>query len=64
MSLPTLAKEIYIIESELYKVSKVNYLRNNIILYYDCTNFYFEIEDKEDMCKYGKGKENRSNPIV
>ncbi|WP_423838754.1 IS1634 family transposase [Thomasclavelia cocleata] len=38
--------------------------KNNSILYYDCTNFYFEIEDGEDMCKYGKSKENRPNPIV
>lgn len=63
-SLPILAKERYFIESELYKFSKLNYSRNNGILYYDCTNFYFEIEDEEDLCKYGKSKENRPNPIV
>lgn len=63
-ALPVLAKERYFIESELYKASKASYPRNNNILYYDCTNFYFEIEDEVDMCKYGRSKENRPNPIV
>lgn len=63
-ALPILSKERYYIESELYKAGKKRYNRNNSILYYDCTNFYFEIEDEEDMCKYGKSKENRPNPIV
>lgn len=63
-ALPILAKERYFIESELYKSSKLNYSRNNSVLYYDCTNFYFEIEDETDLCKYGKSKENRPNPIV
>ena len=38
--------------------------RNNRILYYDCTNFFFEIEIEDDFRKYGKSKENRPNPIV
>lgn len=63
-SLPVLAQERYFIESELYKNSKAGYSRNNSILYYDCTNFYFEIEDEESLCRYGKSKENRPNPIV
>lgn len=63
-SLSVLSKERYYIESELYKSSRERYSRNNSILYYDCTNFYFEIEDEEGICKYGKSKENRPNPIV
>ena len=63
-SLPILAKERYFIESELYKNSKTAYKRNFDILYYDCTNFYFEIEEEDGLCKYGKSKENRPNPIV
>ena len=38
--------------------------RNNRVLYYDCTNFFFEIEQEDDLRKYGKSKENRPNPIV
>ena len=33
-------------------------------MYYDCTNFFFEIECEDDFRKYGKSKENRPNPIV
>ena len=33
-------------------------------MYYDCTNYYFEIEEEDDFRKYGKSKENRPNPIV
>ena len=32
--------------------------------YYDCTNYYFEIEEESGLKHYGKGKENRPNPIV
>ena len=34
------------------------------ILYYDCTNHYFEIEQEDGDRKYGKGKEHRPNPII
>lgn len=57
-------KEMDYILSETYKNSHYAVKRNNRILYYDCTNYYFEIEDEDDFRKYGKSKENRSNPIV
>ena len=38
--------------------------RNDKILYYDCTNYYFEIEQEDGSKKYGKGKEHRPNPII
>ena len=38
--------------------------RDTRILYYDCTNFYFEIEAAEDMKQYGVSKEHRPNPII
>ena len=63
-ALSILCKENDFIQSELYKNSQ-NYMpRNNRILYYDCTNFFFEIETEDDFRKYGKSKENRPNPIV
>ena len=34
------------------------------VTYYDCTNFYFEIEEEDGFRTYGKSKENRPNPIV
>ena len=63
-ALPILCKENDFIQSELYKNSKKYAPRNNRVLYYDCTNFFFEIECEDDFRKYGKSKENRPNPIV
>ena len=34
------------------------------MLYYDCTNFFFEVEQEDNLRKYGKSKENRPTPIV
>ena len=34
------------------------------MLYYDCTNFFFEIEEESGIRKYGRSKEHRPNPIV
>ncbi len=33
-------------------------------MYYDCTNYFFEIEQAEGIKQYGKNKENRPLPIV
>ena len=51
--------------------------RDSSVLYYDCTNFYFECEKEDDIVvdevtgeimsglrKYGVSKEHRPNPIV
>ena len=63
-ALPILCKENDFIQSELYKNTKKYSPRNNRVLYYDCTNFFFEIECEDDFRKYGKSKENRPNPII
>ena len=63
-SLEVISKENDFIQSELYKNSLKYSKRNDKILFYDCTNYYFEIEDDDDFRKYGKSKENRPNPIV
>lgn len=63
-SLEIIAKETDFIQSELYKFSSKYSKRNNKILYYDCTNYFFEIEEEDEFRKYGKSKENRPNPIV
>ncbi len=43
---------------------KDKYGRNTETIYYDVTNFYFEIDGADDLRKYGKSKEGRHNPIV
>ena len=63
-SLSVLAEESDYIQEELYQNSNFVYPRNSKILYYDCTNYYFEIEAEDGMKKYGKSKEHRPNPIV
>lgn len=63
-ALSVLASECDLIQSEVYKNSKSVISRNDHILYYDCTNYYFEIEQEEGDKKYGKSKEHRPNPII
>lgn len=61
----------------LYKNSNSAVKRDSSVLYYDCTNFYFESEQPDEdvvdevtgeiisgLRKYGVSKEHRPNPIV
>ena len=63
-ALSVLAEESDFIQEELYKNSNFIHPRNSRILYYDCTNYYFEIEAEDGIKKYGKSKEHRPNPII
>ena len=63
-SLPILASESDYIQAEVYRNSNFIHKRNTKILYYDCTNYYFEITQEDGDKKYGKGKEHRPNPII
>lgn len=63
-ALSVMAEESDFIQEELYFNSNFIHPRSKKILYYDCTNYYFEIEQDDDFRKYGKSKENRPNPIV
>ena len=61
-ALDVLEKESDNIQASIYENTKKS--RNDAILYYDCTNFFFEIEEESGVRKYGKSKEHRPNPIV
>ena len=63
-ALSVIAEESDFIQSELYKNSNFLHPRDKRILYYDCTNYYFEIEEESGSKRYGKSKEHRPNPIV
>ena len=63
-ALDVLGNECDFIQSEVYKNSHLLGKRNDKILYYDCTNYFFEIEQEDGDKKYGKGKEHRPNPII
>ena len=63
-ALEIISKESDYIQSQLYNNSKKIIKRNNKVLFYDCTNFFFEIDQEDDLRRYGKSKENRPSPIV
>lgn len=66
-ALEVIASETDYIQSELYKNSCELYGRNDRVLYYDVTNYYFEIEEADPeggLRQYGVSKENKPNPIV
>lgn len=63
-SLDVLGAEYDLIQAEVYKNSHFMGQRNDKILYYDCSNYYFEIEQEYGNKKYGKSKEHRPNPII
>lgn len=63
-ALDVLGNECDFIQSEVYKNSHFLGMRNDKVLFYDCTNYYFEIEQEDGSKKYGKSKEHRPNPII
>lgn len=63
-ALDVLDQESDFIQAELYKNSQKLSKRNTTVLYYDCTNYFFETEQEDGMRQYGQCKEHRPNPIV
>jgi len=63
-ALSVLAKESDFIQSELYRNSQKVLERRDDILYYDCTNYYFEIEQESGSRKYGHSKQHQPLPII
>jgi len=63
-ALEVIAKEMDFIQSSLYNNSLTISKRNTGILYYDCTNYFFEIDQEDGNKQYGPSKEHRPNPIV
>ena len=62
--LEVLSKEITPLQKSLYEATKNELSRRTGVVYYDCTNYYFEIEREDSLRRYGKSKEHRPNPIV
>lgn len=63
-ALDVIAQENNFIQSSLYKSSLKAVKRDTSVLYYDCTDFFFEISGEDELRKYGQSKENRPNPVV
>lgn len=63
-ALSYIAENIDYIQEELFSNSKNIIKRNSKVIYYDCTNYFFDIDNEDDLRKYGISKEHRPNPIV
>ncbi len=63
-ALDVLGAECDLIQPDVYKNSHFLGKRNDKILYYDCSNYYFETEQEDGIKKYGKSKEHRPNPVI
>ena len=63
-ALSVIAQESDQIQASLYEASKKLVKRQTGILYYDCTNYFFETDYPDGLKQYGPSKEHRPNPIV
>ena len=52
------------IQKYIYNHIQEQYKPNNECVFYDVTNYYFEIDDPDELRKKGVCKEHRPNPIV
>lgn len=59
-----LNKDLDFIQQEIYKNSKAVINRDTRIIYFDCTNYYFDIDEETDFQKYGNSKDHKPNPLV
>ena len=63
-SLDVLSQHSDELQAAVYENSQNLIDRNKEVLFYDCTNYLFEIEEGRGDAQYGKSKEHRPNPIV
>ena len=52
------------IQKELFNNSKKVINRNSRVIYYDCTNYFFEIDNEDNIRKYGINKQHQPKPQV
>jgi len=63
-ALSYIADNMDFIQESMFNNSKKIINRNAKVIYYDCTNYFFEIDNEDDLRKYGVSKEHKPNPIV
>lgn len=63
-ALSYIAQNMDYIQEQLFNNSKNIVDRDSSVIYYDCTNYFFDIDNEDDLRKYGISKEHRPNPIV
>ena len=63
-ALSYIANNVDLIQESLFINSKNVIKRNSKVIYYDCTNYFFEIDEEDDLRRYGISKEHRPNPLI
>ena len=63
-ALSYIAENMDFIQEQLFNNSKNVIKRNSSVIYYDCTNYFFDIDNEDELRKYGISKEHRPNPVV
>lgn len=63
-SLIVISDNLEYIQQRLFHYTKNVLKRDTSIIYYDCTNFFFESTKETELRKPGASKENRRTPIV
>ena len=63
-SLSIINEESDYIQSTLYRNSLKISKRKTGVIYYDCTNYFFELEQADGLKQYGASKENRPLPCT
>lgn len=63
-SLAYLTKETDLIQEKLFENSLNILDRNSKVIYFDCTNYYFEIPNENEFQKYGINKQHQPSPQV
>ena len=63
-ALSYIANNMDYIQKELFNNSKKVINRNSRVIYYDCTNYFFEIDNEDNIRKYGINKQHQPKPQV
>lgn len=63
-SLPFFKKYQADLQLWIHEHIRQNYGRDTSLVYYDVTNYYFEIDEPNEMLRRGVSKEHRKDPIV
>ena len=63
-ALVTVSRNLDYLQERLFHYSKDVTQRNTSVIYYDCTNFFFESTAETGLRRPGASKENRRTPIV
>ena len=63
-ALSYIANNVDLIQESLFINSKNVIKRNSKVIYYDCTNYFFEIDEEDDLRRYGISKEHKPNPLI